>query len=191
MGTREKTIAGVDGLSERERRFHEHFMAMALREAEASAEAGEVPCGCVIVRLPEGCLEPGVAKPRPPEDIWEARVLARGHNQTELLRDPTAHAEMIAITAAAAAVGDWRLGRVAVYVTKEPCPMCAGALVWARPALVVWGMSDPERGGEHAFGILGDKRVNHRPRLLAGVAEARCREQFTTFFKARRKEPRA
>ena len=177
-------------MTEGERRFHEHFMRLAMREAEASAAAGEVPCGCVIVRLPEGCLEPGVAKPRPIEDILEARVIARGHNQTELLRDPTAHAEMIAITAAAEAVGDWRLGRVAVYVTKEPCPMCAGALVWARAAMVVWGLNDLERGGEGAFGILSSNRLNHRPRLLPGILEAECRAQFTDFFSERRKENR-
>lgn len=120
-----------------------------------------------------------------------ARVLARAHNQVEALRDPTAHAEMIAITAAADALGDWRLTRVAFYVTKEPCPMCAGALVWARPALVAWGLGDPERGGEGAFGILSDGRTNHRPRLLPGVLEAQCRERFTDFFRSRRKEPHA
>lgn len=175
-------------MTEGERRFHEHFMRQALREAERSAAAGEVPCGCVIVQLPEGCLAEGVARPRPIEDILAARVLARAHNQTEMLRDPTAHAEMIAITAAAAAVGDWRLGRVAVYITKEPCPMCAGALVWARAAMVVWGLSDLERGGQSAFGILSAKHVNHRPLLLPGVLEEACRAQFVDFFKERRKE---
>ena len=176
-------------LPEGVRRFHEHFMALALREAEQSAEAGEVPCGCVIVRLPEGTFERGLANPKPLDDPWAARILARAHNQTELLRDPTAHAETIAITAAASALGDWRLTGTAVYVTKEPCPMCAGALVWARPTLVVWGLSDPERGGESAFGILSSERVNHRPALLAGVLEAQCHGQFSAFFRNRRKEP--
>lgn len=177
-------------LPEGERRFHEHFMALALREAEQSAVAGEVPCGCVIVRLPEGSFEKGVANPKPLDDPWSARILARAHNQTELLRDPTAHAETIAITAAAAALGDWRLTGTAVYVTKEPCPMCAGALVWARPTVVVWGVTDLERGGESAFGILSSTRTNHRPRLLAGALEARCCGQFMDFFRNRRKEPR-
>ena len=176
-------------LPEGVRRFHEHFMAMALREAEQSAEAGEVPCGCVIVRLPEGTYEKGLANPAPLEDPWSARLLARAHNQTELLRDPTAHAETIAITAAASALGDWRITGTAVYVTKEPCPMCAGALVWARPTLVVWGLSDSDRGGESAFGILSSERVNHRATLLAGALEARCRAQFADFFRNRRKEP--
>lgn len=175
-------------MTEPEQRFHEHFMAIALREAEQSIAAGEVPCGCVIVRAPEGCFEPGVAKPRPLEDIFEARVIARAHNQTETLNDPTAHAEMIAITSAANALGDWRLARTIVYVTKEPCPMCAGALVWARPAMVVWGLSDADRGGESGFGILSSNRVNHRPLLLHGILEERCKTQFTDFFRSRRKD---
>lgn len=180
-----------EDLSAAERRFHEHFMELALREAARAAAEGEVPCGCVAVLLPEGCCEKGVARPRPLGNPSEARVLARAHNQVEQLHDPTAHAEMIAITAAADALGDWRLTQVAFYVTKEPCPMCAGALVWARPALVAWGLGDPERGGEQAFGILSDERTNHRPRLLSGILEARCKEQFTDFFRSRRKEPHA
>ncbi len=176
-------------MTDAEQRFHEHFMLMALREAELSAQAGEVPCGCVVVLLPEGCCEPGIAHPKPLEDPWSARVLARAHNQTEMLNDPTAHAEMIAITAAAATLGDWRLSRCAVYVTKEPCPMCAGALVWARPEMVIWGLSDVDRGGESAFGILSSPRVNHRPTLIRSIFEARCKTQFTDFFKNRRKEP--
>ena len=171
-----------------EQRFHEHFMALALREAARAAEAGEVPCGCLAVLAPEGAFAPGVAHPAPLADPWAARVLSRAHNQTELLKDPTAHAEMIAITAAAAALGDWRLANVIVYVTKEPCPMCAGALVWARPEMVVWGLDDAERGGESAFGILSSQRVNHRPRLLRGVMAQACRTQFTDFFRTRRKD---
>lgn len=175
-------------MTEAERRFHEHFMALAVREAECSSDAGEVPCGCVAVLAPEGAFAPGVARPTPLENPWAARVLGRAHNQTEALCDPTAHAEMLAITAAAEALGDWRLERTIVYVTKEPCPMCAGALVWARPAMVVWGLGDPVRGGESAFGILSSPKVNHRPLLLQGVLEDRCRAQFTGFFRARRKD---
>ncbi len=175
-------------MTDAELKFHEHFMFLALQEAERSAEAGEVPCGCVIVALPEGCCERGIAHPKPLDDPWAARILARAHNQTELLKDPTAHAEMLAITAAASALGDWRLTRSAVYVTKEPCPMCAGALVWARPEFVIWGLSDSERGGESAFGILSSPKVNHRPTLLRGILEARCKAQFTDFFRNKRKE---
>ncbi len=168
--------------------FHEHFMRLALREAEHSAQAGEVPCGCLAVLAPEGAFAPGIAHPTPLTDPLATRLLGRAHNQTESLCDPTAHAEMLAITAAASALGDWRLERTIIYVTKEPCPMCAGALVWARPAMVVWGLSDPERGGESAFGILSSNKVNHRPRLLSGILEEACRQQFTDFFRTRRKD---
>ena len=175
-------------ITDEERRFHEHFMQLALREASLSAEAGEIPCGCVIVRAPKGVFVPGIAKPDPLRDPWTAKMLARAHNQTEQLHDPTAHAEMIAITAAAAALGDWRLSECIVYVTKEPCPMCAGALVWARPAMIVWGLSDSARGGESAFGIMSSSRVNHRAELRRGILEDACRTQFSDFFKSRRKE---
>ncbi len=175
-------------MTEREQKFHEHFMRLALQEAERSAEEGEVPCGCVIIRLPEGCLEKGIAKSPPLDAPWSAQLLAKAHNQTESLRDPTAHAEILAITSAASALGDWRLERTAVYVTKEPCPMCAGALVWARPSLVVWGLDDPERGGESAFGILSSPKGNHRPEILSGILGDVCRAQFVDFFKARRKD---
>lgn len=175
-------------MTEAETHFHEHFMRMALREAELSVAAGEVPCGCVIVQAPEGAFTPGLAKPKPLEHPLSARILARAHNQTEMLNDPTAHAEMIAITSAAATLGDWRLTDAIVYVTKEPCPMCAGALIWARPAMIVWGLSDKERGGENEFGILSSAKVNHHPRLLQGILEETCKQQFVDFFKNRRKE---
>jgi tRNA(Arg) A34 adenosine deaminase TadA len=102
--------------------FHEHFMRMALREADKAAAAGEVPTGCVII------ADPGEA----PACLAAVRVLGRAHNQTEMLKDPTAHAEMLAITQAAAALGDFRLTGTILYVTKEPCAMCAGAIVLAR-----------------------------------------------------------
>ncbi|MBP5321019.1 MAG: nucleoside deaminase, partial [Kiritimatiellae bacterium] len=117
--------------------FHAYFMRQALREAEKAAEAGEVPTGCVIIRKPEDPLLPLAA----------VKVIARAHNQTEMLKDATAHAEMIALTQASAALGDWRLTDTILYVTKEPCPMCAGAIILARVPLVVWGFSDPKRGG--------------------------------------------
>lgn len=169
-----------------ELRFHQHFMRLALREAEKSVAADEVPCGCVIVALPEGCYDPALAHPPPPNDPWTARVLARAYNQVEMLNDPTAHAEMIAITAATATLGDRRLNRTVLYVTKEPCPMCAGAIVWARPDVVVWGLSDPDRGGESVFNILSSPKTNHRPKIFTGILETECKAQFTDFFKRRR-----
>ena len=153
--------------------FHETFMRLALREAERSARAGEVPAGCLIVRAPENPDAPPAA----------ARVIGRAHNQTGLLKDPTAHAEMIAITQAAAALGDWRLGGTILYVTKEPCPMCAGAIILARIPTVVYGLADPKRGGGTVFNLFGHPGLNHRPVLLGGVLEEACRDQFTAFFR--------
>jgi tRNA(adenine34) deaminase len=146
---------------------HERYMELALREAQLSADADEVPVGAIIVR--------------------EGAVIGRAHNQTELLKDPTAHAEMIAITQAASAVGDWRLTDTTLYVTKEPCPMCAGAIVLARIPLVVFGVPDPQRGGAvSVFNILNHPQLNHRPEILQGILEAPCRAMLQDFFKARR-----
>ncbi len=158
--------------------FHEHFMRLALREAAKAAEAGEVPTGCVIIRAPEA--EPAARA--------AVRVLARAHNQTETLKDATAHAEMIALTQAAAALGDWRLTGTLLYVTKEPCAMCAGAIVLARVPTVVWGLSDPKRGGHTVFSILNHPGLNHRPDVLPGVLEPECRSLLQSFFRARREE---
>jgi tRNA(adenine34) deaminase len=113
-------------------------------------------------------------------------MLARAHNQTEMLKDPTAHAEILAITQAAAALGDWRLTDTILYVTKEPCAMCAGAIVLARIPLVVWGLSDPKRGGHSVFSILNHEGLNHRPEIVAGVLESECREMFQSFFREKR-----
>ena len=149
-------------------------MRQALREAVKAAEAGEVPTGCVIIRSPaEGAVSGG-------------KIIARAHNQTELLKDATAHAEILAITQASAAVGDWRLTDTILYVTKEPCAMCAGAIVLARVPLVVWGPSDPKRGGHSVFSILNHDGLNHRPEILTGVLETDCRELFQAFFRERR-----
>ncbi|MFZ4394237.1 MAG: tRNA adenosine(34) deaminase TadA [Kiritimatiellia bacterium] len=154
--------------------FHEHFMRLALREAARAAETGEVPAGCVIVARPAGALAPPLA----------AHVLARAHNQTELLQDPTAHAEMIAITQAAAALHNWRLTDTILYVTKEPCPMCAGAIVLARIPVVVFGVPDPKRGGAvSVFNILAHPNLNHRPEIISGVLEGECREILQGFFR--------
>jgi tRNA(adenine34) deaminase len=158
---------------------HDHFMNMAIRQAELAAEAGEVPTGCVIT---------GPAL----EGLPAARtVLARAHNQVEMLRDPTAHAEMIAITQAANARGDWRLTDTVLYVTKEPCAMCAGAIVLARIPLVVYGVPDPKRGGAvSVFNILNHPQLNHRCEVLAGVREDACRGLLQDFFTRRRAENR-
>ena len=149
-------------------------MRLALREAVRASEAGEVPAGCVIVARPKDPIAPPAA----------AHVLARAHNQTELLRDPTAHAEMIAITQAAAALRDWRLADTLLYVTKEPCPMCAGAIVLARIPVVVFGVPDPKRGGAVSiFNILSHPNLNHRSEVVSGVLEAECRELLQAFFR--------
>jgi tRNA(adenine34) deaminase len=154
--------------------FHQQCMRLALCEAERAAEAGEVPTGCVIVRPSQHSIE------------VSPRMLARAHNQTEMLKDPTAHAEILAITQAAAALGDWRLTDTILYVTKEPCAMCAGAIVLARIPLVVWGLSDPKRGGHSVFSILNHEGLNHRPEIVAGVLESECREMFQAFFREKR-----
>jgi len=166
--------------------FDSHFMAMALREAERAGEAGEVPLGCVIVEPavlePEHDGHPAVYDPNP----TLARILGRGHNQTEMLTDATAHAEMLAMSAAFQAKGNWRLSGARLYVTKEPCPMCAGAIVLARLDAVVWGVSDPKRGGETVFGIFGHPGINHHPSALGGVREAESMALLKDFFVLRR-----
>lgn len=158
--------------------FHAYFMRLALREAAKAADNGEVPTGCVIIRRPESAETPLAA----------VRVLARAHNQTELLKDATAHAEMIALTQAAAATGDWRLTDSIIYVTKEPCCMCAGAIILARVPLVVWGLSDPKRGGHSVFSILNHPGLNHRPEVQPGILEPECRAILQGFFKERRSD---
>jgi len=143
-------------------------MEMALTEAEAARALGEVPIGCVIVSLEQG-------------------VIARAHNQRECLSDPTAHAEMLAITQAAAALGSWRLTRTLLYVTLEPCAMCAGAIVLARIPAVIYGAADPKAGACHSlYQLLSDPRLNHRAQLLAGVLSERCGGLLSDFFRSRR-----
>lgn len=142
-------------------------MRVALRQARRAAEAGEVPVGAAIYH--------------------GDRLIAQAHNQVELLKDPTAHAEMIAITQAANALGDWRLGDCVLYVTKEPCPMCAGAIVLARLPVVVWGMTDPVRGGAVSrFQILQSEALNHRTSFHAGLLEEECRAIMQAFFRSLR-----
>ena len=151
-------------------------MRMAPREAEKAAADGEVPTGCVIVEEPEDPATPPAA----------VRILGRAHNQTEMLSDATAHAEMLALSSAFAARGNWRLTGTRLYVTKEPCPMCAGAIVLSRVDAVVWGVSDPKRGGGTVFGIFGHPGINHHPAVVRGVLEDECRDVLVSFFRRRR-----
>ena len=153
---------------------HDHYMTLALREAEKAYAASEVPTGCVIVAAsPDGPVAPGT-------------VVGRAHNQVETLRDATAHAEMIAITQAASAMGDWRLTDTLLYVTKEPCAMCAGAIVLARIPTVIFGASDPRRGGDSVFGILNHDSLIHRAEVISGVQEEACVGILKQFFRQRR-----
>ena len=146
---------------------HEYWMRLALKQASIAAAEGEVPVGAVISR--------------------NNQLIAKAHNQVEMLKDPTAHAEIIAITQAASAAGDWRLTDCVLYVTKEPCPMCAGAIVHARIPLVVWGMTDPQRGGcVSLFNILQSGELNHRAEFISGVLEVESKELMQGFFKKRR-----
>jgi tRNA(adenine34) deaminase len=157
---------------------HLRYMHMALQQADMAMERGEVPAGCVIIRLPDR-----------PDGL--PAVVGRAHNQTELLKDPTAHAEILAITQAAAALGDWRLTNTVLYVTKEPCAMCAGAIILARIPTVVYGVSDPLRGGASVFGILNHAQLNHRCQIVTGILEEECRNMLQNFFRTRRKTPDA
>lgn len=151
-------------------------MGMALREAEKAASDGEVPTGCVIIEEPES------------EDVSPSavRILGRAHNQAEGLVDATAHAEMLALTQAFQATGNWRLNKARLYVTKEPCPMCAGAIVLARVKSVVWGLSDPKRGGGTVFDIFRHPGINHHPTIVEGVMEVESKAILQNFFRARR-----
>jgi len=143
-------------------------MRMALAEAERALAEEEVPIGAVIVR--------------------DDRVIASAHNQREQLHDPTAHAEMIAITQAAGAIGDWRLEGCTLYVTLEPCPMCAGAILQARVPTVVYGAPDQKAGAVRTlYQLLSDPRLNHRPLVVPGVLEREGSELLTRFFQAQRR----
>ena len=146
---------------------HPFYMQMALQQAMQADAVDEVPIGAVIVH--------------------EGRVIGAAHNQRETLRDPTAHAEMLAITQAAQAMGDWRLIDCALYVTLEPCPMCAGAIVNARVPLVVFGASDPKAGAAGSlFQLLTDSRLNHQCEVIPGVLGQQCGEVLTNFFRRQR-----
>lgn len=150
--------------------FHLHHMELALEEARAAYADAEVPIGAVVVHPEHG-------------------VVGRGHNQRERLTDPTAHAEMIALTQAASALRSWRLEMCSIYVTLEPCPMCAGAIVQARVPLVFYGCADPKAGAcETLYRITDDPRLNHRCRVLGGVRAEECAGLLRRFFQERRAE---
>ncbi|HNQ72379.1 MAG TPA: tRNA adenosine(34) deaminase TadA [Verrucomicrobiota bacterium] len=150
-----------------DRESDHYFMGEALRQALKAHEAGEVPVGAVVVRA--------------------GQIIARAGNQVELLKDATAHAEMLAITQAEQAVGDWRLTDCTLYVTKEPCPMCAGAMVHVRFQRVVFGARDPKAGAAGgALNLLQFPTLNHRCAITAGVREEECRQLLLTFFAEQR-----
>ena len=145
----------------------EYFMRLALREAERATAHEDVPIGAVIVR--------------------DGEVVAAAHNERELRQDPTAHAEMIALREAARLAGTWRILDAALYVTLEPCTMCAGAIVLARIARVVYGARDPKAGAcGSVLNVLAEPRLNHRPELAAGLMAQESSELLSGFFASRR-----
>jgi tRNA(adenine34) deaminase len=147
---------------------HERWMHEALKEARQALKKHEVPVGAVVV--------------------FEEKVIGRGHNQIELLQDPTAHAEMIAITAAANALGKKWLLDTTIYVTVEPCAMCAGAIVLSRQKTVVYGTTDPKTGAHSSvFNLLNDPRLNHRLEVIPGILKEECSALLTAFFVEMRK----
>jgi tRNA(adenine34) deaminase len=147
----------------------QRFMAQAIDQAYIAEENGDVPIGTVIV--------------------YENKVIAKGYNQRQQLNDPTAHAEIIALGAASEFIGNWRLGGCTIYVTLEPCPMCAGALVLARIDRLVYGCHDPKTGAcSSLYNIVQDDRLNHSVDVTSGVLAEKCTDQLQAFFQRRRLE---
>ncbi len=145
----------------------DYFMRLALREADRALEHEDVPIGAVLVR--------------------DGEVVAAAHNERELRQDPTAHAEIIALRDAAEAAGTWRLLDTVLYVTLEPCSMCAGAIVLARVPRVVFGASDPKAGAcGSVLDVLGEARLNHRPDVAGGLLAEECGGLLSAFFASRR-----
>lgn len=146
---------------------HQKYQRQALAQAAHAAAEDEVPIGCVIVR--------------------EGTVIAAAHNRRIQRQDPTAHAEILALQMAAKALGDWRLEGCTLYVTLEPCPMCAGAIVQARVPVVVYGCADAKAGACHTlYSITDDARLNHRCEVIGGVLAEECAALLSNFFKAKR-----
>jgi tRNA(adenine34) deaminase len=145
----------------------ERWMGEALHEARAAVEHDDVPIGAVVVHAGE--------------------VIGRGRNERELDQDPTAHAEILALREAAAALGSWRVLESTLYVTLEPCAMCAGAIVLSRVPRVVYGCADPKAGAAGSvLDVLAEPRLNHRPEVVGGVRSEECAELLRSFFRARR-----
>ncbi len=145
----------------------EHFMRLALREASRAVEHDDIPVGAIVVH--------------------DGEVIGAGHNERELREDPTAHAEMIALRAAARALGSWRVLDSVLYVTLEPCAMCAGAIVLARIPRVVFGTTDPKAGASGSvLDVLAEPRLNHRPQVQSGLLADQCGDMLRAFFASRR-----
>lgn len=143
---------------------HQHYMQAAIQEAKQAAAIGEVPIGAVIVK--------------------EGQIIGRGHNLRETTDDPTAHAEIIAIREAAKHLGDWRLENCALYVTLEPCPMCAGAILQSRVDLCIYGTPDPKAGCVDTFmNLLQDQRFNHQTEVISGICQQTCAQLLQQFFR--------
>lgn len=147
----------------------QRFMRVAIEAAGIAEENGDVPIGAVIV--------------------YKNQIIGKAYNQREQLKDPTAHAEIIALTQAAAFLESWRLNGCTMYVTLEPCPMCAGAMVLGRLDRLVYGCDDPKTGAcKSLYNIVQDERLNHKLEVTSGVLEEQCREQLQGFFARRRQE---
>ena len=150
-------------------RSHEYYMRQAIAEAKRASEKDEIPVGAIIV--------------------YDNKVIAKAHNQREMLLDPTAHAEMIAITQASAYLQNWRLSDTTVYVTLEPCAMCAGALVQARAKNLVYGAKDGKYGAcESTVNLVNEPRFNHRMNVISGVLEDECSLLLKQFFLEKRRD---
>nr|WP_207654285.1 tRNA adenosine(34) deaminase TadA [Caloramator fervidus] len=148
--------------------MHEYYMRIALKEAEKSLLVDEVPVGAIIVK--------------------DGKIIARAHNLRETLKDATAHAEILAINEACRVLGGWRLIDCIMYVTLEPCPMCAGAIVNSRIKTLVFGASDPKSGAcGSIYNIVNDERLNHRVEVIGGVLRQECGDILKNFFKNKRK----
>jgi len=149
--------------------IHQQFMQHAFEQAVQAFDADEVPVGAIVVH--------------------DFHIIAAAHNQREMLRDPTAHAEMIAITQAAESLGSWRLEDCTLYVTLEPCVMCSGAILQARIPRVVYGASDEKAGAVNSlFSLLNDERLNHRVDVVSGIHSTECGQILTEFFREQRRQ---
>jgi len=150
-------------------REDDQYMRIAIEQAKIAEENGDISIGAVIV--------------------YKNQIIAKAYNQREQLADPTAHAEIVALTQAAAFVESWRLNGCTMYVTLEPCPMCAGALVLSRMDRLVYGCDDPKAGAcKSLYNIVQDERLNHRLEVTSGVLQEQCRQQLQEFFSRRREE---